>query len=462
MRARAANSVALVCSWHACFYEAGAPASAVSRNVRMHRHRRRSLVHALMKILAKASGMDYVEQGQIVTAKVDLAEVNDLYLQVLVSFREMGASRVWDTSKVAFVLDHYAPAPTIRAAANHKEMREFVREHSVKHLFDINTGVCHQVLVEAGLVRPGMLVIETDSHTTTMGAIGAFGTGCGATDMAAILATGETWLRVPEIVRIDYHGSLPRYVTGKDIALKTLGLFGTDFANYKAIEYAGTPVLGLSMSCKMALCNMAVEMAAKTSYIQPTQDVLDYVRSRTTEPVEPVFTDASFEYPLVLDVCVDGMEPQVACPSRVDNVRPVSEVEGERIDQAFVGTCTGGRLDDIAVAARLLSGRKISADCRLLVAPASSEILKKAIEAGYISSLIDSGATIVTPGCGPCLGAHEGVLAPGERCITASSRNFPGRMGSPRADVFVASPATVAASAINARITDPRRYLQGE
>lgn len=414
-------------------------------------------MHALEKILARVSGEVAVEAGQIVNARVELAEVNDLYLQVLVSFEEMKARSVWDPSRVVFVLDHYAPAPTILAATNQKKMRDFCAAHHVKYLFDVNSGICHQVMVEAGLVKPGMLVVETDSHTTTLGALGAFGTGCGATDMAAILATGEMWMRVPEIIRVNYEGRLPEDIMGKDLALRTIGEFGTEVAGYKGIEYAGEAVSGLSLANKMALCNMAVEMGAKTSYIEPTPDVLDYVRQRSGEEARPVQTDPGYEYHAEYRVWVEDMEPQVACPSRVDNVHGVSEVAGERVDQAVIGTCTGGRLEDIGVAARLLAGKRVSPSCRLIIAPASAEILRKAIDLGYIQTLLDAGATVVPAGCGPCLGAHQGVLAPGERCITASSRNFPGRMGSPEAEIFVASPATVAASAIAGRIADPRK-----
>lgn len=417
-------------------------------------------MHALEKILARVSGEAVVEAGQIVNARVELAEVNDLYLQVLVSFEEMKARAVWDPSRVVFVMDHYAPAPTILAAANQKQMRDFCAAHQVKYLFDINTGICHQVMVEAGLVRPGMLVVETDSHTTTLGALGAFGTGCGATDMAAILATGEMWMRVPEVIRVTYDGRPPEGITGKDLALRTLGQFGTEVAGYKGIEYAGDAVLGLSMANKMALCNMAVEMGAKTSYIEPTPDVLDYVRERSGQEAQPVRTDPDYKYQAEYKVSVEGMEPQVACPSRVDNVHGVSDVAGERVDQAVIGTCTGGRLEDIEAAARVLAGKRVSRDCRLVIVPASSEILRNALDLGYVQTLLDAGAVIVPAGCGPCLGAHQGVLAPGERCITTSSRNFPGRMGSAEAEIFVASPATVAASAIEGRIADPRKVTQ--
>jgi 3-isopropylmalate dehydratase large subunit len=416
-------------------------------------------VHALEKILANASGQAVVEAGQTVSARVDLAEVNDLYLQVLISFREMGAEKVWDPSRVVFAMDHYAPAPTIKSAANQKVMREFCASHGIEHFFDINSGVCHQIMVEAGLVRPGMVIVETDSHTTTLGALGAFGTGCGATDMAGILATGEMWMRVPEVIRVTYEGSVPEGVMGKDLALYTLGQLGTEIAGYKAIEYSGEAVLNLPLADKMTLCNMAVEMGAKTSYIQPTPDVLEYVRARTGQEPRPVFTDPDFRYHEEHRMWIEGMEPQVACPSRVDNVYGVTQVEGERVDQAVIGTCAGGRLEDLEVAARILASKRVNKNCRLIVVPASTEILRRAIDLGYVQSLIDAGAVLASPGCGPCLGAHQGVLAAGERCISASSRNFPGRMGSNQAEIFIASPATVAASAIEGRVADPRKNL---
>lgn len=416
-------------------------------------------MHALEKMLARASGQDEIASGQSVWARIDLAEVNDLYPQTLTAFAETGAKSVANTDRVAFVFDHYAPAPTVEAAATHAQMRAFAREYGIKHLFDVNAGVCHQVLVEAGLVRPGEIVIATDSHTTIHGALGAFGTGVGATDMAVLLATGAMWMRMPEIVEVAFTGRAPRGVYAKDVALKTLGLYGTDFANYKAIEFTGEWISDMGVSERMALCSMAVEMAAKTSYMEPNQAVLDYVQSVSGVQTEPVLTDPGFRYSDVFSVSIDEMEPQVACPSRVDHVVGVSTVVDEKMQQCFIGTCTGGRFEDFEIAAGILAGKRVHPGVRLLIGPSSSAILSRLVEAGYLQTFLDAGATVLTPGCGPCLGAHDGVMAAGEKCISASNRNFPGRMGSTQAGIFIASPATVAASAIEGKIADPRKYL---
>lgn len=416
-------------------------------------------MHALEKMLARASGRETIAPGQSVWARVDLAEVNDLYPQTLTAFDETGAKTVADTDRVAFVFDHYAPAPTVEAAITHARMRAFVKKYGIKHLFDVNAGICHQVLAEAGLVRPGDIVVATDSHTTIHGALGAFGTGVGATDMAVLLATGKMWMRMPEIVEVAFTGRAMRGVYAKDLALKTLGLYGTDFANYKAIEYTGEWIRDMGVSERMALCSMAVEMAAKTSYIEPNQAVLDYVQRVSGVPAEPVLTDPGFRYSEVFLVSIEEMEPQVACPSRIDQVAGVSDVAGEKVEQCFIGTCTGGRFEDFEVAAKILAGRRVHPGVRLLIGPSSSETLSRLVEAGHLRTFLDAGATILTPGCGPCLGAHAGVMGVGEKCVSASNRNFPGRMGSAEAGIFIASPATVAASAIEGKIADPREHL---
>ncbi|MDK2785112.1 MAG: hypothetical protein PWQ41_1520 [Bacillota bacterium] len=416
-------------------------------------------MHALEKILAAHAGRENVAAGEIVTAKVDLAEVNDLYLQVIKSFYEMGGQRVKNPGGVVFVLDHYAPAPTIQSAANQKAMREFVRAQGIKHLFDINSGVCHQVMPEAGLVWPGMILVATDSHTTTHGAFGALGTGVGATDLATILLTGELWFRVPEVIRINIDGQLPPGVMAKDVILYILGQLKQDVAVYKAIEYTGSTVAALSIAGRMVLCNMAVEMGAKTTYIQPDEKTLAYVCARTGKEFTVPETDPGYRYGAEYHFDVADLVPQVAVPHSIDNVVPVKEVEGTAVDQVFIGTCTGGRLEDIEVAARILAGKRVNPRCRLVVIPASTEVLLEAERAGYLRMLLEAGATFATPGCGPCLGAHAGVLAPGEVCVSTSSRNFPGRMGSTEAKIYSASPATAAASALAGKLVDPRRYL---
>ena len=423
------------------------------------------MMHPLYQILARAANRGQVKPGEFIVAEVDLAEINDLYLQVILSFKEMGGDKVCDPQRITFVMDHYAPAPTIKAAENQRKMREFAREQGIKNFFDINRGVCHQVMPEEGLVWPGMLLVATDSHTTTHGAFGAFSTGIGATDMAAVLLTGEIWLRVPEIVKINITGKTNKGIMAKDIILYIISQLGTDVALYKAIEYSGGVVAEMSLDERLVLCNMSVEMGAKATYIKPDKKVWDYlsqVRHQKVQKGMSIIQLGEKEnevYESVNNFDISKLEPQIALPNRVDKVAPVSQVIGEPIHQAFIGTCTGGRINDIKTAAEILKGKKIAPWVRLLVIPASSQILKKCIELGYIQILLDSGATLATPSCGPCLGAHEGVLAPGENCISTSSRNFPGRMGSTDAKIFLSSPATVAASALKGAITDPREFL---
>ena len=422
-------------------------------------------MHPLHQILARAAGREKVKPGEFIVAKVDLAEINDLYLQVILSFKEMGGDKVCDPQRITFVMDHYAPAPTIKAAENQKKMREFAHEQGIKHFFDVNRGVCHQVMPEEGLVWPGMMLVATDSHTTTHGAFGAFSTGIGATDMAAVLLTGEIWLRVPEIVKINITGKTKKGIMAKDIILYIISQLGTDVALYKAIEYSGGVVAEMSLDERLVLCNMSVEMGAKATYIKPDKKVWDYLSQVKQQKVQKGMSILQLGekenevYESVNNFDISKLEPQIALPNRVDKVAPVSQVIGEPIHQAFIGTCTGGRINDIKTAAEILKGKKIAPWVRLLVIPASSQILKKCIDLGYIQILLDSGATLATPSCGPCLGAHEGVLAPGENCISTSSRNFPGRMGSTDAKIFLSSPATVAASALKGSIADPREFF---
>ena len=422
-------------------------------------------MHPLHQILARAAGREKVKPGEFIVSKVDLAEINDLYLQVLLSFKEMGGDKVWDPQKITFVMDHYAPAPTIKAAENQRKMREFAKEQGIKHFFDINRGICHQVMPEEGLVWPGMMLVATDSHTTTHGAFSAFSTGIGATDMAAVLLTGEIWLRVPEIIKINIEGKIRKGIMAKDIILYIISQLGTDIALYKAIEFDGEVVKELSLDERLVLCNMSVEMGAKATYIKPDEKVMEYISHTNPEKykefrsVKRTNNINREEYESIYNFDISDLEPQVALPHRVNNVVSVSQAAGKPIHQALIGTCTGGRINDIKTAAEIIKGKKIPPWVRLLVIPASSQILKKCIDLGYIQILLDSGATLATPSCGPCLGAHEGVLAPGENCISTSSRNFPGRMGSTDAKIFLSSPATVAASAIKGVITDPREFL---
>lgn len=412
-------------------------------------------MHAIEKIMAKAGGKTTVETGEIVMASVDFAEINDLYLQTIYSFKEMGGKTVWDKDKVAFVFDHFAPASTIKAAQIHKEMREFAKEQKLTHHFDINCGVCHQVMPEAGLVYPGMILVATDSHTTTHGAFGALGTGVGATDLATILMTGKLWMRVPEIIEVRIDGTAGPGVAPKDVILHVLGRIKADGAVYKAIEFTGAYVETLNVAGRMVLCNMAVEMGAKTAYIQPNETVLEYVNTRVKHAYEVIYSDPGFVFTEVHAFDITGLPPQVAAPSAVDNVSDITSGK-IRVDQCFVGTCTGGRLEDLKIAADTVRGKTVADGVRFLIIPASAEVMQAAMEQGYIQDLMKAGATVSTPGCGPCLGAHEGIVAAGEVCVTASNRNFPGRMGSTEAGLYLASPFTVAASALTGYLTDPR------
>jgi len=418
-------------------------------------------MHALEKLLAKASGKSSVKTGEIVEAEVDLAEVNDLYLQVIKSFYEMGGKKVAHPERVAFVFDHYSPPPTIKAADNQKQMREFCEKMGINMLYDIGEGVCHQLLAESGLVGPGKVVIETDSHTTTLGALGSFATGVGATDLAIILLTGRLWFKVPSIIDISLDGKPPFPIMAKDVILHVLGKLKQDAAIYQAIEFTGSTLSSMEMDERFVLCNMSVEMGAKTAYIQPDEITFGFLEAMGAkrEDFDVLTTDEGFTYSIVHHIDVSDLKPQIALPGSVDNVTNVEEVEGTPVTQVFIGTCTGGRLNDIKVASEILKGKSVAKNVRCIVIPASKKVFNDALKLGYVQTLMDAGAVFVTPGCGPCLGAHEGVLAPGDVCVSTSSRNFPGRMGSTQASIYIVSPATAAASAISGRITDPRKIL---
>ena len=416
-------------------------------------------MHAMEKMLAKAAGRESVSTGEIVNCRVDLAGINDLYLQTLRSFYEMGGKKVFDPAKIVIFLDHYAPASTILQADNQKQFREFAWDQGIDKLMDIDQGVCHQVLADKGLVRPGMILVVTDSHTTTHGAFGAFGTGVGATDLATIMMTGQLWFRVPEIIRIHLEGSLPPGVFAKDIILKVIGTLGADYGVYRAVEFTGPTLQQLSISERMALCNMTTEMGAKAAYIQPDEITAAYLKAKGVSAYETFTTDEGYRYYAEHTFDVSALVPQVAAPHSVDNVADIGQYEGRPVQQAFLGTCTGGRVEDLAVAARILQGKTVHPRTRFVIVPASKQVFLEAMAKGYIQTLVEAGATFVTPGCAACLGTHQGMIAQGETCITASSRNFPGRMGHNKGEIFVASPATVAAAALNGHIVNPSKYL---
>lgn len=416
-------------------------------------------MHALEKIFAHAAGKDSVTTGEIVNCRVDLAGINDLYLQTVRSFYEMGGRQVHDPDKIVVFFDHYAPASTIQQAENQKQFRRFCQEQGISLLMDINAGVCHQVLADKGLSYPGMVLVVTDSHTTTHGAFGAFGTGVGATDLATIMVTGQLWFRVPEIIRINLEGTLAKGVFAKDVILHVIGKLGADYAVYKAVEFTGPALASLNVAERMTMCNMTTEMGAKTSYIQPDSVTLDFLRDRVAHDFTVYTTDPGYQYAAEHNFDVSRLTPQVAAPHSVDNVHPLDEHAGTPIDQAFLGTCTGGRVEDLAVAAQIMHGRQVHPGTRFIIVPASRQVFLTAMARGYVQTLVDAGATFVTPGCAACLGTHEGMLAAGERCITASSRNFPGRMGHTDAEIYVASPAAVAAAAVEGKIANPAKYL---
>jgi len=410
------------------------------------------------KILAKASGKDEVTPGEMVEASIDVAMIHDLTGPLTIeSFQKIGAEKVWDTQRIIIILDHLVPANSVKSAELHKIVRNFANEQKIENFYDIgHGGVCHQVMPEKGHVRPGELIVGADSHTCTYGAFGAFATGIGSTEMAAVFVTGTLWFKVPRVIRVNVTGRFQDLITPKDLILNIIGHIKVDGAIYDGVEFAGPAIRNMSVDGRMVLCNMAVEMGAKTGIIEPDETTLNYVKNRTNKPLKPVKSDPDATYKKVLDLDVTDMEPQVSCPHSVDNVKPVSEVDEVEVDQAFIGSCTNGRLEDLRLAARLLEGRKIRKGVRMLVAPASQEVYLKALQEGLIKTFVEAGACVCNPTCGPCLGGHLGLLASGEVCISSSNRNFIGRMGSPEAYVYLASPATVAASAVTGKIADPR------
>lgn len=419
-------------------------------------------MHAIEKLLACKAGVDYVSTGQIVNCEIDLAGINDLYLQTVRSFREMGGVRVAHPDRIAMFMDHYAPASTIIQAENQRQFRAFCEEQHIDKLMDIDQGVCHQVVADNGWARPGRVIVITDSHTTTHGAFGAFGTGVGATDLAIIMATGKLWFRVPEIIKINFEGHLPKGVYAKDIILHAIGRLKADFAVYKAVEFSGSTIRELSISERMALCNMTTEMGAKACYIQPDEVTKEFLLNKGLKEgvdYQIYHTDEDFTYAKEVTFDVSNLAPQVAAPFSVDNVFDLKEYEGQVINQAYIGSCTGGRVNDLRIAASVVKGKKIPRLVRLVIVPASKGVFLEAMEKGYVQTLVDAGATFVTPGCAACLGTHEGMIASGEYCITTTNRNFPGRMGATDGNIFLASPATVAAAAINGKIVDPTPYL---
>ena len=416
-------------------------------------------MNIIEKILARASNKNEVVPGEIVQSNIDVAMTHDLTGPLAVkSFKEIGAKKVWDADKIVVILDHLVPASSVISAGLHKTMRDFVNDQGIKNFYDVGRGgVCHQVMPEKGHVRPGDVIVGSDSHTCTYGAFGAFATGIGSTEMAAVFATGKLWFRVPEVIKVDVTGNFQNLVSAKDLTLKVVGEIGADGAIYKGLEFTGQTIRDLTIDGRMVLSNMAVEMGAKAGLIEPDQKTMDYVNARTNMPFTPQKSDADTVYESVVDIDVNTLEPQVAVPHSVDNVKPVSEVEGTELNQGFIGSCTNGRIEDLREAAKILKGKQIAKTIRLIVIPASQEIYLNAVKEGLVNIFMESGATVANPNCGPCLGGHMGIMTDGEACISTSNRNFIGRMGSTKSYVYLASPATVAASAITGKITDPRK-----
>jgi len=414
------------------------------------------------KILARASGRDEVKPGEIVQSRVDTAMANEITGPLAIkAFREIGIPKVWDNERIVLIQDHQVPADTVKSAELHKIMRRFAEEQSIKFFYDIGRGgVCHQVMVEEGHVLPGDLIVGADSHTCTYGALGAFGTGIGSTEMAAVFATGEIWLRVPSSIKVNFCGSLRKHVAAKDLILYVISLIGVSGATYKAVEFTGSTISKLSIGERMTLCNMAVEMGAKAGLVNPDEKTLRYVEKLAGRPFEPLKSDQDADYEKTLKIDVSRIEPMIACPHAVDNVKPVKSVEDVKIDQAFIGSCTNGRIEDLRAAAEILGRGRISKGVRMIITPASRKIYLQALREGLIETFIEAGALVTNPTCGACFGGHMGLLAPGEVCISSSNRNFIGRMGSPEAEIYLASPITVAASALAGRIVDQIEYLE--
>jgi 3-isopropylmalate/(R)-2-methylmalate dehydratase large subunit len=418
-------------------------------------------------ILARASGRSFVAVGDIVEPAVDLAMSHENAALVINQFAEMfegtgRQARVWDPDRIAIIFDHRVPAESAKTATNQKRVREFVRQHGITKFHDVRGdegGICHQILAESGYDRPGAVIVGTDSHTTSHGAFGAFAFGIGATEMAAVWALGRVLnVEVPATIKVAVRGALPRGVEPKDLVLHLIGHIGAEGANYRVLEFHGDTIARLSMSGRLVLCNMAVEAGATSGIVPADEVTLHYLRTEAgvTEPIEIPHPGSRPDYERVVNIDASALVPQVACPHTVDHVKPVTDVTGTRVDQVVIGSCTNGRLDDLETAATIVAGQHVARDVRMLVFPASWRIYREAMRRGYLDSLTRAGAVVMNPGCGCCLGVHQGALGDGEVALSTTNRNFKGRMGNPKADVYLCSPAVAAASALTGVITDPR------
>lgn len=411
------------------------------------------------KMLAKNSGQTEVHAGEIVNVEPDYVMSHDNAAAIRKIFAKFGVEKVWNPDKIVIPLDHVVPAAGEKHAQNHKDIRNFVLEQGIKQFYDINKGICHQILPERGYAAPGRLILGSDSHTTTYGALGAFSAGIGRTEVAAIWATGKLWLRVPDTMRLNINGALPKGVYPKDLALYIIGKIRADGADYKSVEFRGQTISDMSASGRMTLCNLSAEMGAKNGVVMPDEKTKAYVDERVRGTYKPVYSDEDADIIQSIDFDAGNVTPVIAHPHTVDNVKTIDDSLGIHIDEFLLGTCTNGRLDDLHEAAKILKGKRVKIGSRMLVFPASMKVYYDAMKDGTLATFIEAGAVVMNPGCGPCLGAHEGVLAPGEKALSTANRNFKGRMGCKEAEVYLASPATVAASALKGEIADPREVL---
>lgn len=409
------------------------------------------------KILAAHAGKESVSPGELLEVATDVVLSNDVTAPIAITeFRKIGVERVFDADKVVMVADHYVPGKDVKSAEQAKFMRDFAVEQGLTHYYDVGRGgIEHALLPEEGLVKPGQLIVGADSHTCTYGGLGAFSTGMGSTDIAAAMATGSVWVKVPASLKFIFEGQAPRWVMSKDLILAVIGRIGVDGALYKAMEFSGPVIEGLSVDARLTIANMAIEAGAKNGIMRPNRDVLDYVNARTDGDYKVAVSDRDATYEDIVAFDISTMEPLVAFPHLPSNVRPVSQARDVIIDQVVIGSCTNGRLEDLRIAAEVLKGRKTDGGVRLIVIPATQEVYRHAMDEGLFDVFLDANAAISTPTCGPCLGGHMGVLAAGERAVATTNRNFVGRMGHPKSEVYLTNPAVAAASAVLGRIGSP-------
>ncbi|MEW6622739.1 MAG: 3-isopropylmalate dehydratase large subunit [Bacillota bacterium] len=413
------------------------------------------------KILAAHAGLDKVEPGQLINAKLDVVLGNDITAPVAIKeFRRTGKEKVFDKEKVVLVPDHFTPNKDIKSAEQAKILRDFAREQELTNYFEVGRmGIEHCLLPEQGLVGPGDVVIGADSHTCTYGALGAFATGVGSTDMAAGMALGEAWFKVPESIKFIYHGKLQEWVAGKDLILYTIGKIGVDGARYQAMEFTGEAIESLSMDSRFTMANMAIEAGGKNGIIAPDRITEEYVKGRVKRPYKFYYSDSDARYSQIIDIDAALIEPQVAFPHLPENTRGISEAGLVLIDQVIIGSCTNGRLEDLRMAAGILKGKKVHPEIRLIIFPGTQQIYLDAMREGLFEIFVEAGAVVSTPTCGPCLGGHMGILAKGEKALATTNRNFVGRMGHPESEVYLSGPAVAAASAVKGRLAAPQEVI---